>query len=113
MYIRRVVYYCMDNTAAFLFCIGTMTFEEDRFYEVLVCCVMDHFSFYVQIRDQLTVCVEGGRGEGKREKRERGRERERERKREGGKEVKEVKEEEMKEGRGTEGKREKRREGRE
>ena len=44
--------------------VGTVTFTEDRLYQVLVCYVSDHFSFNVQIRDNDEVSLaRGERGE--------------------------------------------------
>ena len=52
-----------------LIVVGTVTFTEDRLYQVLVCYVSDLFSFYVQIRDNDEVSggrrEGGGRGEGR------------------------------------------------
>ena len=49
-----------------LIVVGTVTFTEDRLYQVLVCYVSDLFSFYVQIRDNDEVSggERQGRGEG-------------------------------------------------
>ena len=43
--------------------VGTATFAEDRLYQVLVSCVNDPFSFYVQIHDTAEVRERGREGE--------------------------------------------------